>query len=112
MQNLVIKLLAVFVVSAILRLLIHMIFGPGLASTAGSILIDIGVLGYIYALLKEYRYINLRKTMFFLGGITFISILADIGILRGDFAQLIILAILAWMIFGTGGFFGGGRRFR
>lgn len=114
MQNLVIKLLAVFVVSAIVKLLIHIILGGGFIATGGGILVDLAVLGYIYTVLKEYRYINLKKTMTFLGGITFISILIDLGLLRGDFGNLIILAVIAWMIFGKDGFFGssGGRRYR
>lgn len=109
MQTILIRLLAVFIVSSILRIIVHMIFGVGFIGTAGSILIDLGVLGCIYVLLKEYRYINLRKTMYFLGGMTFISILMDLHVIRGDIGQLIILGIIAWMIFGRDGLWNRGR---
>lgn len=111
MQNITIKLLAVFIVSGILKIVVHMLFNGSFIGIGGGILIDVAVLGYIYLLLKEYHYPNLKKIMLFLGGIIFISILIDLSILGGDLGNLLILSIIAWMIFGKDGFFSG-RRFR
>ena len=48
--------------------------------------------------------------MLYISGMTVVSILVDIGILRADIGNLIILAILGWMFFGGGNIIGGYRR--
>lgn len=112
MPNITMKLLAVFIIGAILKLLAHMVFGGGFLGTGVGILVDVAMLGYVYLILREYRYLNTKKIMGFLGGITAISILTDVGIIRGDFGSLLILGIIAWMLFGPGGFFSGNGRGR
>ena len=109
MQNITIQLLAIFIVGAILKTVAHMIFGGGIFGTGIGVLIEIAILGYVYLILKQYRYLNLKKIMSFLGGITAVSIFIDIGLLRPDFGNLIILGIIAWMLFGKGGFFSSRR---
>lgn len=110
MQNLTVRLLIVFVVSAILKTLSHMIFGWGFWGIGIGVLIDIAVLGYVYVVLQEYRFFNIKKIMAVLGSLTFLSILIDVGILRGDVGSLLILIIIVWVLIGRGGFFSGNRR--
>lgn len=115
MQNITIQLLAVFILSGLLKIIVHMIFGDGTFALVSGVLIDIIVLGIIYILMKNYRFLNIRKMMLFISGITLISVFVDLGILRGDIGNLIILAVLGWVMFGKNGFFGGGgssRRIR
>ena len=66
--------------------------------------IDLAVLAIAYILVRRDRFIDMRHAMIFLGGLTGINILSDIGILTGMMANLALLALLGWM------FFGGGRR--
>lgn len=112
MQNLTVRILAVFIVSGILKILLQRIFGFGFLSMASSVAVDLGVLGYVYLLLRPYRYINFRRIMTLLGGITAVSILTEVRLLPPDIGSLLILGVIAWMLFGKGGFFnsgGGGR---
>jgi hypothetical protein len=111
MQPMVIRLLAVFVVSGIIKLTLQMIVGGPIAVVLG-VLVDIGVLWYIYQLLRRYGYVGLKRIMLFLSGITLISILVEVGVLRGDFGNLIILLAIAWILFGKDGLWGGRRRGR
>ncbi|MBP2631272.1 MAG: hypothetical protein H6Q70_1900 [Firmicutes bacterium] len=114
MQNITVQLLIVFIVSGLLKIIVSMIFGSGTVALVGGILIDIAVLGIIYVLMQNYRFLNIRKMMMLISGITFVSILVDLGILRGDIGNLLVLAVLGWMMFGNNGFFGGNgsRRIR
>lgn len=108
MQYLTLRILAVFIVSGILKIVLQRIFGGGFLGMASSVAIDLGVLGYVYLLLRSYRYINLQRIMTFLGGITAVSILTEVRLLPADIGSLIILGVIAWMLFGKGGFFSGG----
>ena len=90
-KNVTMQLLTVFVIS--------------------GIFIDLAVLGAIYILLRrQYPYYSIKKIMLYISGMTVVSILVDIGILRADIGNLIILAILGWMFFGGGNIIGGYRR--
>lgn len=64
------------------------------------IVIDLVVLGVAYLILKQYPYIDLKKAMSYLGAITFVSVLVDLGIIGGEIGNLAVLAMLLWMIFG------------
>lgn len=75
---------------------LKMFFVNGLAWIA----IDLIVLGVAYLILKKYPYIDLKKAMSYLGAITFISVLVDLGIIGGEIGNLAVLAMLLWMIFG------------
>ncbi|MEG6584614.1 hypothetical protein [Dendrosporobacter sp. 1207_IL3150] len=72
--------------------------------------IDLAVLGICYALLKRHPYIDLKKSMSYLGALTTISVLVDLGVVGGEVGNIAVLALLAYMIFGGG--LGGGRRRR
>ncbi len=72
----------------------------------GSIIwvcIDLAVLGICYMILRKYPYVDLKSSMFFLGGLTAVSILTDIGIISGLVGQVLMIGLLAWMMFGRGG---------
>ncbi len=64
------------------------------------IVIDLAVLGVAYLVLRRHPYINLKKVMSYLGSITFISVLVDLGIIGGEIGNLAVMALLLWMIFG------------
>jgi hypothetical protein len=79
----------------------------------GSILwvcIDLAVLGTSYLILKRYPYVDLKASMFFLGGLTAVSILNDLGIINGLISSILMMAVLAWMMFGRGGNNGSNNR--
>jgi hypothetical protein len=73
MQNITVQLLIVFIVSGLLKVIVSMIFGNGTVALVGGILIDIAVLGIIYVLMQNYRFLNIRKMMMLIGGITLVS---------------------------------------
>lgn len=72
------------------------------------VVIDFAVLISAYLLLKRHPYIDLKKSMSYLGALTAISVLVDLGVVGGEVGNIAVLGLLAWMIFGGG--FGGGRR--
>lgn len=72
------------------------------------VVIDLAVLGIAFVLLKRYPYIDVKKSMSYLGALTAISVLVDLGVVGGEVGNIAVLGLLAWMIFGGG--FGGGRR--
>lgn len=72
------------------------------------VLIDFIVLGIAFVLLKRHPYIDVKKSMSYLGALTAVSVLVDLGIVSGEVGNIAVLGLLAWMIFGGG--FGGGRR--
>lgn len=71
-----------------------------IANTWVWVAVDLIVLGISYILLRRYPFINLKKSMLFLGGLTFINILVDINILDGLLGNLAALALVAWVMFG------------
>ena len=64
------------------------------------VVIDLIVLGVAYLILKQHPYIDLKKAMSYLGAITFISVLVDLGIIGGEIGNMAVLALLLWMMFG------------
>lgn len=108
MQNITMQLLVVFIASGVLKLMAVSLLGSSAFALMCGIAIDIAVVGVIYLLLKQHRYINLHKIMAVIIGITFLSILMDIGFLPGSIGNLLILAILGWMLFHGRDFFSGG----
>ena len=65
--------------------------------------IDIGVLGISYMILRRHSYINLKGSMLFLSGLTVVSILTDLGMMNGLVSNIIVLALVGWMLFGRKG---------
>lgn len=64
--------------------------------------IELGVLGIAYLILRRYPYLDMRGSMMFLGGLTVINILVDLGIMSGMMGNLALLALLGWTMFGGG----------
>lgn len=67
------------------------------------VFVDIAVLVICYLILKRHSNVDLKTSMLFLSGLTFVSILMDLGIVGGLIGNVLILAMLGWMIFGRGG---------
>jgi hypothetical protein len=65
-----------------------------------AVIIEIAVYAVFYLLLRRYPYIDLKRSMFYLGILTVISILIDIGLLSDMLGNIIILMLLFWMLFG------------
>lgn len=66
------------------------------------VVIDLAVLGIAYLILRENRFINMRHSMIFLGSLTGINVLVDLGIMSGMMGNIALLAVLGWMVFGGG----------
>ena len=71
-----------------------------IAQGLGWVAIDLVALGAVYLILKKYPYIDLKKAMSYLGAITFISVLVDIGMIDGVIGNLAVIGQLLWMMFG------------
>ncbi|MEM5768360.1 MAG: hypothetical protein AAGU23_07435 [Bacillota bacterium] len=76
------------------------------------VVIDLAVLGIAYLLLRRYPFVDFKSSMLFLGGLTVVNILTDLGFINGFVGTLLILAVLAWMFFRNGGGGGDWRRKR
>lgn len=61
--------------------------------------VDIAVLGISYLILRRDFSVDLKMSMLFLGGLTAISILVDVGIMSDTMSSLLILALLGWMLY-------------
>lgn len=61
--------------------------------------VEIAVLGISYLILRRYSNVNLKGSMIFLGGLTVISILTDLGIMSNMVSNIFILAFLGWMMY-------------
>lgn len=93
--------LAAIIVGSILK---YLFLNPWAA-----VVIDVGVFAAVYLILRRYPLIDLRRSMIFFGCLTVVNILVDVGILNGMIGNIVLLALLAWMMFGQGGGQGGGR---
>ena len=61
--------------------------------------VDIAVFGISYLILRRDSNVNLKSSMKFLGGLTVISVLTDLGIMSDMMSSLFILALLGWMMY-------------
>jgi len=66
------------------------------------VFIDLAVLVACYLILRRHSNVDLKNSMFFLSGLTFVSILMDLDIVGGVIGNVLILVMLGWMIFGRG----------
>lgn len=71
---------------------------------------DVAILGISYLLLRRYPFIDLKSSMLFLGGLTVVSVLNDLGMISGLVGNILIIALLIWMMFGRNGSNGSGQR--
>lgn len=60
--------------------------------------VDLAALAVCYFLLRSAPYIDLKASMWYLGGITAISILVDLGIINGFIGNILSLAVICWLL--------------
>lgn len=63
--------------------------------------LDLIVGGVCYLVLKRYPYVDMSRSIQFLLGITAINILADLQIIGDVIANILLLALLVWVLFGN-----------
>lgn len=63
---------------------------------------DMVVLGIAFLILRRYAFIDLNKSMMFLGTLTGVSILVDLNIIDGAVGTIASLVLVAWAMFGGG----------
>ena len=94
-------LIAIMIGGSILK---NLVFHP-----VAWVAIDILVFAACWFLLRRYPYVDMRRTLMLLGGLTVVNVLADLGLIGAMTANIIVLAFIAWMIFGGRGSGGGPR---
>lgn len=72
-----------------------------------AVVIDLAVLAIAYIILRRYPYINIKRTMNFLVGLTIVSVAVDLGFIDGFVGNIALLILLAWLFFSKDG---GSRR--
>lgn len=86
------KILAAMIVGSMLKYLVF--------SSLAWVIIDLAVLGVAYLLLRRDPFTDMKHSMLFLGGLTAVNVLVDLGIIGGMIGNLALLALLAYMMFG------------
>jgi len=75
-----------------------------------GVVVDVLVLAISYLILRRYPMIDLRNSMLFLGGLTVVSILSSLGLIGEVVSNVLVVALLGWMMFGGGRNGNGGVR--
>jgi len=86
------KILAAMIIGSMLKYLVF--------SAVAWVVIDLAVLGVSYLLLRRDPFTDMRHSMLFIGGLTAVNVLVDLGIIGGMIGNLVLLALLAYMMFG------------
>ena len=86
------KILAVMIAGSMLKYLVF--------STLAWVVIDLAVLGVSYLIIRRDPFTDLKHSMLFLSGLTVVNVLVDLGIIGGMIGNLLLLALLAYMMFG------------
>lgn len=86
------KILAAMIIGSMLKYLVF--------SALAWVVIDLAVLGVAYLLLRHDPFTDMRHSMLFIGGLTVVNVLVDLGIIGGMIGNLVLLALLAYMMFG------------
>jgi hypothetical protein len=94
-NNVWLKVLGVMVAGSILKYF--------LINQVAVVAIDLVVLGAAYLILRRYPFIDLKRSMTFLSGLTVIVVMVDMGIVEGYVGNVGLLILLAWMYFNPGG---------
>lgn len=102
MNSLWLQVLLVIVGGSLLKYLVHHPYV--------WVAIDLAVFGIAYLLLRRYPFVDFKSSMIFLGGLTVVNVLTDLGIISGFVSTLIILGVLLWMFWRNGN--GGGDDWR
>lgn len=88
------QVLAVMIAGSIIKYLI--------VSPLAWVVIDLVVFGVAYLMLRRDPFIDMKRSMIFLGGLTAVNVLVDLGIMDGVIANLALLGLLGYMMFGRG----------
>lgn len=67
------------------------------------VFVDIAVLVICYLILRRHSNVDIKSSMLFLSGLTFISILMDLSVVGGVAGNVLILVLIGWMVFKRGG---------
>lgn len=86
------QVLAVMIVGSIIKYLVY--------NQLAWVVIELAVLGIAYLILRRDRFIDMQRSMIFLGGLTAVNILVDLNIVNGIVGNLALLALLAYIMFG------------
>ncbi|HWR05508.1 hypothetical protein [Sporomusa sp.] len=86
------QVLATMIVGSMIKYLFH--------NSLAWVVIDLAVLGIAYLLLRRDPFIDMRRSMIFLSGLTVVNVLVDLGIMNGMIGNLALLALLGYMMFG------------
>lgn len=101
MNNVWLIVLAVMIAGSLLKYFVM--------NALAAVVIDLAVLAVAYLIMRRYPFIDLKKSMLFLTGVTVVSILVDFGLVSAVVADLAMLAFIVAMVFGPRGGGGGGR---
>jgi len=63
------------------------------------VVIDLAAFCVCYLILSQYPYVDLKKFIKFIGVLTGVSILVDVGIISGGVGNLVLLVIILWVLF-------------
>lgn len=91
-----------------LQIFVTMIGGSILKSLIPNslvwVVIDLGILGISYLILRRHYQVDLKSSMLFLSGLTVISILTDLSLMSEMVSNFFVLALVAWMMFKRSGY--------
>lgn len=86
------QVLAAMIVGSIAKYLIF--------NTLAWVIIDLAVLGVAYLILRRDPFIDMKRSMIFLGGLTAVNVLVDLGIMGEMLSKLVLLGFLAYVLLG------------
>lgn len=66
------------------------------------VIADLIVFGIAYMILRRYPYVDFKKSMLFIGGLTVINILVDLNIISDMLGNIAGLVVVGWVMFGGG----------
>ena len=95
MNNVWLMILGVMVVGSIVKYII--------INRIASVVINFVVLGAVYFILRRYPYLDMKRSMIILGGMTIIISLTDLGIVSGFLGEIGLLLLIVWMFYNKGG---------
>jgi hypothetical protein len=67
-----------------------------------AVIIDLGVLGVAYLILRRYPFVDLTRSLTFLGAMTGVTIMVDLGIIDGFIGEVTLLCLIVALFFASG----------
>lgn len=76
------------------------------------VILDLAVFAACYLYVRQYAYIDLKKTLILLGGLTVVNILVDTAMISALIGNVVVLGMAVWVIWqgGLRGSSGAGRK--